>query len=66
VTTALEHLGPTTTETVSAVVNAANEVHGYAHVRRASMTEVRARAAEKLAELSGQERPQRARYPIAG
>jgi len=66
VTTALEHLSPTTVEAVCAVVNAANEVHGYSHVRRAGMTEVRARAAEKLAELTGPARPPQARYPIAG
>jgi indolepyruvate ferredoxin oxidoreductase len=66
VATALEHLGPTTTEAVCAVVNAANEVHGYAHVRRASMAEVRARTAERLAELTGEARPRPDRYPIAG
>jgi indolepyruvate ferredoxin oxidoreductase len=66
VATALDHLTPGTATTVGAVVNAANEVHGYAHVRAASMAEVRTRTAEKLTELSGTPHPQQARHPVAG
>ena len=40
-------------ELVDAIVNAANDVHGYAHVRRSSITAVRAIVTRQLSELTG-------------
>ena len=42
---ALAHLTPATTDAVRAVVDLANDVHGYAHVRQASIVTVHAEAA---------------------
>jgi indolepyruvate ferredoxin oxidoreductase len=63
---ALEHLSPATVEAVGAVIDGANAVHGYAHVRQASMATVRNRSVESLAALTGRAQPQQARFPIAG
>jgi hypothetical protein len=48
------------------VVDAANDVHGYAHVRRASMDSVRAASSPRLAELTGAAPGTPARLPVAG
>jgi indolepyruvate ferredoxin oxidoreductase len=57
---ALAHLTPANADAVRAVVDAANNVHGYAHVRQASMAAVRATVAWQLEqsplEPSGSER----------
>jgi len=52
---ALAHLTPATVEAGRAVVDAANNVHGYAHVRQASMAAVRTAVAGPLAQLEGSE-----------
>jgi indolepyruvate ferredoxin oxidoreductase len=65
VTIALAHLTPTTVDAVGAVVDLANDVHGYAHVRQAGIARVRAEAARQLAALTGTEPPVRSRSPIA-
>jgi indolepyruvate ferredoxin oxidoreductase len=62
---ALDHLSPATAEVVTSVVDAANDVHGYAHVRQASMARAREHAAAALATLSGSDQEQRAGYPVA-
>jgi indolepyruvate ferredoxin oxidoreductase len=66
VAVALDHLTPSTAAAVEAVVNAANDVHGYAHVRQASMDQVRERAAQALAAATGSAQDQQAGYPVAG
>jgi len=63
---ALEHLSPATVEAAGAVIDGANDVHGYAHVRQASMAAVRTRSAETLAALTGRAQPQTERFPVAG
>ncbi len=63
---ALDHLTPTTLDAVRAVVDAANNVHGYAHVRQASMAAVRSTVAGHLRQLSGDEVPHSERFPLAG
>jgi len=50
---ALDHLTPATVDAARAIVNAANDVHGYAHVRRSSITAVRAIVTRQLSELTG-------------
>jgi indolepyruvate ferredoxin oxidoreductase len=65
VTIALAHLTPTTADAVGAVVDLANDVHGYAHVRQAGIARVRAEAARQLAALTGTEQPERSSSPIA-
>jgi indolepyruvate ferredoxin oxidoreductase len=66
VASALEHLSPATADAVAAVINGANDVHGYAHVRQASMAAVRSRSAEALTALTGRAQSQEARFPVAG
>jgi indolepyruvate ferredoxin oxidoreductase len=66
VETALSHLTPATAAVARQVVDAANDVHGYAHVRQTSMAAVRATATARLADLSGAPTGQPARLPIAG
>ncbi|MGA2304944.1 MAG: indolepyruvate ferredoxin oxidoreductase family protein [Acidimicrobiales bacterium] len=63
---ALGHLTPATADAVRAVVDLANDVHGYAHVRRASIARVRAEAARQLAALTGSDQPSMAGSPVAG
>jgi indolepyruvate ferredoxin oxidoreductase len=65
VAVALDHLTPATADAVAAVVDAANDVHGYAHVRQAAMARARERAAAALAPLTGAGQDQRADYPVA-
>lgn len=62
---ALGHLTPATAEAVRAVVDLANDVHGYAHVRRASIARVRPAAARQLAELTGSDQLSRVGSPVA-
>jgi indolepyruvate ferredoxin oxidoreductase len=50
---ALEHLTPATADAVRAVVDLANDVHGYSHVRQASIARVREEATRQLAALTG-------------
>jgi indolepyruvate ferredoxin oxidoreductase len=65
-------LTPRTVEAVRAVVDAANNVHGYAHVRQSSMAAVRLAATRQLDELAQTVPPDRhlppdrSSYPIAG
>jgi indolepyruvate ferredoxin oxidoreductase len=66
VAVALDHLTPLTADAVRAVVNAANDVHGYAHIRHASSAAVRATVAGQLDELAGKAEPQPDRFPLAG
>jgi indolepyruvate ferredoxin oxidoreductase len=66
VAVALHHLTPMTADAVRAVVNAANDVHGYAHIRQASSVAVRATVARQLDELTGKAAPQPDRFPLAG
>ena len=66
VASALEHLSPATADAVAAVINGANDVHGYAHVSQASMAAVRSRSAEALTALTGRAQSQEARFPVAG
>jgi indolepyruvate ferredoxin oxidoreductase len=65
VAVALAHLTPATADAVCGVVDLANDVHGYAHVRRASIVRVHAEASRQLAALTGSEQPLRTRSPIA-
>ena len=53
VAVALAHLTPATSDAVRAVVELASDVHGYAHVRQASIAKVRAQADRQLAALTG-------------
>jgi len=62
---ALSHLTPATADAVRAVVDLANDVHGYAHVRQASMAKVRAEAARRLGVLTGSDQPSFTRSPVA-
>jgi indolepyruvate ferredoxin oxidoreductase len=64
--TALGKLTPANVDAVRAVVNAANDVHGYAHIRQASMAKVRTEATRQLAALTGSGPRQQPSYPIAG
>ncbi len=66
VAVALEHLTPATVDAVRAIVNAANDVHGYSHVRQSSMAAVRDTAARQLGELTDDTPPQRQNLPLAG
>jgi indolepyruvate ferredoxin oxidoreductase len=66
VAVALDHLTPSTAAAVEAVVNVANDVHGYAHVRQASMNQVRERVAQALAAATGSAPDQQAGHPVAG
>jgi indolepyruvate ferredoxin oxidoreductase len=66
VSLALAHLTPVTTDAVRTVVDSANNVHGYAHVRRAAMDAVRVTVAQQLAELTGTVPSDEDSYPIAG
>jgi indolepyruvate ferredoxin oxidoreductase len=75
---ALQYLTPQTVEAVRSVVDAANNVHGYAHVRQSSIAAVRPTATRQLDELARplppeqplppdrQMPPDRTSYPIAG
>jgi indolepyruvate ferredoxin oxidoreductase len=63
---ALGHLTPATADAVRAVVDLANDVHGYAHVRRASIARVRAEATRQLAALTGSEELSLTGSPAAG
>jgi hypothetical protein len=49
----LDHLTPATVDAAREVVNTANDVHGYAHVRRSSITAVRTMVTHQLRELTG-------------
>jgi indolepyruvate ferredoxin oxidoreductase len=62
---ALGHLTPATADAVGAVVDLANDVHGYAHVRQESMARVRAEAARRLAALTGAAQATRTASPVA-
>jgi indolepyruvate ferredoxin oxidoreductase len=62
---ALLALTPETVDEVYSLVDAANRVHGYSHIREASMAKVRAEMRAALAELST-EAPSELRYPVAG
>jgi indolepyruvate ferredoxin oxidoreductase len=66
VATALDHLTPANAEVARRVVQSANDVHGYAHVRQASIATVRAAAVQSLAELTGTGQPAPVRAPVAG
>jgi indolepyruvate ferredoxin oxidoreductase len=66
VATALDRLTPANADVARRVVQSANDVHGYAHVRRASIATVRATAARSLVELTGTDRPAPVRAPVAG
>ena len=46
------HLTPANVDAVRAIVDAANDVHGYAHVRQASIAAVRDRRGPALDELT--------------
>jgi indolepyruvate ferredoxin oxidoreductase len=63
---ALSDLTPDTVDAVCAVVDTANNVHGYAHVRKAGIARARAAAAERLDARTGAGQPQRTRSPVAG
>jgi indolepyruvate ferredoxin oxidoreductase len=63
---ALGHLTPATTDAVRAVVDLANDVHGYSHVRQASIDRVRAEAARQLAALNGSDQLSLTGLPAAG
>jgi indolepyruvate ferredoxin oxidoreductase len=63
---ALRCLTPDTVESVRGVVDAANHVHGYAHVRQASLAAVRRTTLRQLDELTGTRAPDRDSYPVAG
>jgi len=62
---ALGYLTPATADAVGAVVDLANDVHGYAHVRQESMARVRAEAARRLAALTGAAQATRTASPVA-
>ena len=62
---ALAHLTPATTDAVRAIVDLANDVHGYAHVRQASIVNVQAQAARQLAALTGSTQPVPTRSSVA-
>jgi indolepyruvate ferredoxin oxidoreductase len=62
---ALGHLTPDTADAVRAVVDLANDVHGYAHVRRASIDRVRAEANRQLAALTGVDEVSPVGSPVA-
>jgi indolepyruvate ferredoxin oxidoreductase len=62
---ALALLTPANVDAVRAIVNAANDVHGYAHVRQSSMAKVRTDVAQRFAALTGSAQRQPS-YPIAG
>jgi indolepyruvate ferredoxin oxidoreductase len=66
VTAALAHLTPASAEAVGGVVDLANDVHGYAHIRRASIARVRAEAARQLGALAGAGGRLPSRSPVAG
>jgi indolepyruvate ferredoxin oxidoreductase len=66
VETAVAHLTPASAEVALALVNGANDVHGYAHVRRASMDAARTAAQTHLRELTGAERTTPGGIPLAG
>ncbi len=66
VATALDHLTPATVDAVRALVDVANDVHGYAHVRRDSIARARAAAAELLHRLTEPQERRPESYPIAG
>jgi indolepyruvate ferredoxin oxidoreductase len=63
---ALGALVPATAATALALVTLANDVHGYAHVRQASMARVRAASAPLLEQLAGSDRPQLLPRRMAG
>jgi indolepyruvate ferredoxin oxidoreductase len=65
VAVALAHLTPATSDAVRAVVELAGDVHGYAHVRQASIATVRAQAARQLATLTGSAQPAPTASPVA-
>jgi indolepyruvate ferredoxin oxidoreductase len=62
---AVGHLTPATADAVRAVVDLANDVHGYAHVRRESIARVRVAAARQLAALAGSDQLPRVGSPVA-
>jgi indolepyruvate ferredoxin oxidoreductase len=66
VAAALEHLTPVSVDAVRAIVDAANDVHGYAHVRQASVAAVRTTATRQLNELIDDAAPQLHHFPLAG
>jgi indolepyruvate ferredoxin oxidoreductase len=53
----ISHLSPETVADVRAVVDSANRVHGYSHVRQAGMASVRAEVEESIAALLGRSAP---------
>ncbi len=66
VAVAVEHLTPATVDAVRAIVNAANDVHGYSHVRQSSIAAVREAAVRRLGELTDDPQPHFLRLPLAG
>ncbi|HWE65226.1 MAG TPA: indolepyruvate ferredoxin oxidoreductase family protein [Acidimicrobiales bacterium] len=66
VETALGHLTPVSAGAVEALVDLANNVHGYAHIRSASMAAARQRADRQLEALTGSVRASEGSLPIAG
>ena len=66
VAVALEHLAPANVDAVRAIVDAANDVHGYAHVRQSSVAAVRDAAVRHLNALTGDTPAQRRPLPLAG
>jgi len=63
--TAMAKLTPETFDDVRSLVDAANRVHGYAHVRQESITRVRAEVELALQALTPEEYAED-RYPVAG
>jgi indolepyruvate ferredoxin oxidoreductase len=63
---ALDHLTPATVDAVRTVIDAANDVHGYAHVRQSSIAVVRSVVARPLRELTGSGASQLDRSAAAG
>ncbi len=66
VAVALGHLTPATVDAVRAIVNTANDVHGYAHVRQSSIAAVSETATRHLDELTDDTPPHRQSLPLAG
>jgi indolepyruvate ferredoxin oxidoreductase len=66
VAVALDHLTPATVDAVRAIVDAGNDVHGYAHVRQSSIAAVRDSATRQLGELTDDTPPQQQGLALAG
>jgi indolepyruvate ferredoxin oxidoreductase len=66
VDTAMAALTPSSAGAVLEVVDMANRIHGYAHVRAASIARVRAQAEQQLTELTSPAREAEGKYRVAG